>query len=282
MHEGNYMMFLKNPSSYIVNFNNLILNYVGPIEIKMSKDKGRGLFAKQDIKQGALLIVEQAVSFGSQHVDATGYSFSGYKEDLYDVHDIAHVDQLCRLSNLTSLGGVEAARVSTLFDGSEASCQEIPPIELFVNRDYDKEQVPYLSADKLQKIIKYNTFSEKREERKVDTLYCLKSYLNHGRPSVVNLAVNEPHPNVNLIYASIDIKEGEELLIDYAVGVEKQEERDEKLEKYGIKEEKEEAKIEEVKIEEIKDEEEAKVSLVEEVEENSEEAEKDDEAKKEE
>jgi len=39
-----------------------ILNYLDGVEVKMTKDKGRGVFASKNLKRGELLIVEKAIA----------------------------------------------------------------------------------------------------------------------------------------------------------------------------------------------------------------------------
>ena len=39
-----------------------ILNYIKGVEIKITKDRGRGLFAAKSLKKGELLIVEKAIA----------------------------------------------------------------------------------------------------------------------------------------------------------------------------------------------------------------------------
>ena len=41
---------------------NKILNFIKNIEIQINKDKGRGIFATADIKEGDLIIVEKAIA----------------------------------------------------------------------------------------------------------------------------------------------------------------------------------------------------------------------------
>ena len=41
---------------------NKVLNYIYGVQIKMTEEKGRGLFASKDLKEGDLLIVEKAVA----------------------------------------------------------------------------------------------------------------------------------------------------------------------------------------------------------------------------
>ena len=60
--------------------------YVGPVEFKMTADgRGRGLFAKQDIKQGSVILFEEA--FASSH-------FSKASEE--------HIESLRRILDIPS------------------------------------------------------------------------------------------------------------------------------------------------------------------------------------
>ena len=40
-----------------------IANYINGLEIKMTKDKGRGVFATRDLKEGELIIVETPIAY---------------------------------------------------------------------------------------------------------------------------------------------------------------------------------------------------------------------------
>ena len=39
-----------------------ILNYIQGVEIKLTKDKGRGVFAAKAFKKGELIVVENAIA----------------------------------------------------------------------------------------------------------------------------------------------------------------------------------------------------------------------------
>ena len=90
MWDGDYKGFLKKPDLYL--HHSILLNYAWGIEIKATELKGRGLFATEHLKRGDLLFVEKAVAVGSQKEDGLGYSFSGDKKNLYDVHDLSHMN----------------------------------------------------------------------------------------------------------------------------------------------------------------------------------------------
>jgi hypothetical protein len=58
--EGLYHEVINTPDSFLKD--GKVINYVHDnIVLKMTKDKGRGLFATEDIDEGDLLIVEKGV-----------------------------------------------------------------------------------------------------------------------------------------------------------------------------------------------------------------------------
>jgi len=42
--------------------NDKILNFIQGVKLKMTKDKGRGVFASKDLKRGDLLVVEKSIA----------------------------------------------------------------------------------------------------------------------------------------------------------------------------------------------------------------------------
>jgi electron transfer flavoprotein alpha/beta subunit len=45
-----------------------ILNYLDGVEIKMTPDKGRGVFATKPLNRGDLIAVEKAVALSEEHL----------------------------------------------------------------------------------------------------------------------------------------------------------------------------------------------------------------------
>jgi hypothetical protein len=61
---GNYDQFFINPKKYLAR--NYFANCISPnVEIKMTKEKGRGVFASKPIKKRDLICAERAISAGS-------------------------------------------------------------------------------------------------------------------------------------------------------------------------------------------------------------------------
>ena len=56
---GDYYQVIADVESFLKQ--DKILNYLDGVEIKMTPDKGRGVFASKDLKRGELIIVEKAI-----------------------------------------------------------------------------------------------------------------------------------------------------------------------------------------------------------------------------
>ena len=57
---GDYYQVIADVDSFMKQ--DKILNYLDGVEVKMTKDKGRGVFASKNLKRGELLIVEKAIA----------------------------------------------------------------------------------------------------------------------------------------------------------------------------------------------------------------------------
>ena len=62
----------------------------------------------------------------------------------------------------TQLKGVNALKLSYLYDGSDTSNRPLPPIELFIKNDYKQFQLDEvnepMSADRINRVLYYNAF----------------------------------------------------------------------------------------------------------------------------
>ena len=109
----------------------------------MTKDKGRGVFATKPLEKGDLLVVEKAVAEA--------------KQDLNDMGYIAQTELVKNCSDLVSYKGVEALRISYLYDGEEKKEElKIPPIDVFTSNKYKQHSIPDMSIDKLNNIVTFN------------------------------------------------------------------------------------------------------------------------------
>ena len=116
--KGLYARVIKNAKKYADE--NRILNYVNGVQIKMTEDRGRGVFATRYLKKGTLIAVETAA------VEALDYQTS--------VTAKSFLTEKC--ADVAKLKGVEALRMSYLYDGTPNT--KIPPLDIFVENNYKK------------------------------------------------------------------------------------------------------------------------------------------------
>ena len=116
--------------------------------------------------------------------------------------------------------GVQALRMGYLYDGVHKEDLKIPDeLDIFVENKYKKYDIPDISVEKLQNIVSINGFAkfyEKEDSDKISmkiALFGLKSFFNHSRKS--NLKIESIASNVVFIFATEDIEEGTELVMDY-------------------------------------------------------------------
>jgi hypothetical protein len=64
MARGNYSRFIMSKDSFLKE--NKVFNYAVGIEVKMTKDMGRGIFITQPFKRGNLIIIEKAIAEGRE------------------------------------------------------------------------------------------------------------------------------------------------------------------------------------------------------------------------
>ena len=99
--------------------------------------------------------------------------------------------------------------------GSKTAAPPIPPMEIFVSNKYKQyEPIPDLSQERIDNIIKCNTFGN-GYTRKASyiTMFGFISMINHGKGQNVRNTYIEPC--LNIMYADRDIRKGEEIIIDY-------------------------------------------------------------------
>ena len=82
---------------------NMILNYLGDVEIRMSENKGRGLFASKLIEQGQLILVEKSLISASNKIELI---------------------QKCK--KLYDLKGQDALRISSMYFGQNYRILKTP------------------------------------------------------------------------------------------------------------------------------------------------------------
>ena len=104
------------------------------------------------------MVVEKAVA--ESHKDKIKASYTDTKY----VNNGPYTELSKKCHSIAQLKGIEALRMSYLFDGEEDSFEklEIPPIEIFVENHYKKYDIGDISIKKLDNITKINVFKEKQ------------------------------------------------------------------------------------------------------------------------
>ena len=57
---GKYQQVIANSETFLKE--DKVLNFTDNLEIKMTQDKGRGIFASEDLRKGDLIVVERAIA----------------------------------------------------------------------------------------------------------------------------------------------------------------------------------------------------------------------------
>ena len=118
-----------------------ILNFAQFVEIRTDPIKGRGLYATKSIPSETLVIAEQPIAVGE---------FSDQAEEL-------GLDLKSQVQQMVDVGGIQAARIASLTDGS---AKPIPELSLFLDNHNQQEEQMKLSSDQVAKIITFNAYRE--------------------------------------------------------------------------------------------------------------------------
>ena len=109
----------------------IVLNFIQGLEIKMTEDMGRGIFAAKDLRRGELLVVEKSIADAIDDGDELGIQFN-YKNSS-NIYDGAHREIVKKCFDLSRLQGTEAVRLSYLYAGGDIKDLKIPPISIFTS-----------------------------------------------------------------------------------------------------------------------------------------------------
>jgi hypothetical protein len=110
---------------------------------------GRGVFADRDFRKGQLLSVETSIAEASLDKDGV-FTFI----DPVYMADNTHTDLTSMCSNLHQLKGLEALKISYLYDGRSKSSLKLPPMELFTQNKYKKfKTIPDMYISQISRII---------------------------------------------------------------------------------------------------------------------------------
>ena len=197
-----------------------LLNYANGVQVKLSKERGRGIFAEKDIKKGELIIVEKPIAVVEKMVLSD--EKLGSKELKKLCNDrITELTEKCLA--LYKLKGIEALRLSYLCDGENIN-ESIPPDNLYVSSAYKKYKLKKLSERTIANIVVKNNFggsvpspSDENAIHSNALLLGLVSFMNHSKHPNVSYKCAGLH--LHLVYADKDIQKGDELCIDYVRGV---------------------------------------------------------------
>jgi len=95
----------------------------------MTPDKGRGVFASKALNRGDLIVVEKAIALSEEHLGKNitylSNAFTAGPQDL-----------IRKCAELYNLKGVDAVRMSYLFDGDKKKEWKVPPMSLFTDNHY--------------------------------------------------------------------------------------------------------------------------------------------------
>ena len=95
----------------------------------MTPDKGRGVFATKALNRGDLIIVEKAIALSEENL---GKNITY----LANAFTAGPVGLISRCRELYKLKGLDAVRLSYLYDGNKKKDLKVPPMSLFLDNHY--------------------------------------------------------------------------------------------------------------------------------------------------
>ena len=97
----------------------------------MTPDKGRGVFATKPLNRGDLIAVEKAIALSEEHLTKNITYLS-------NTFTSGPLDLIRKCSEAYQLKGVDAVRLSYLYDGDKKKELKVPPMSLFTDNHYKK------------------------------------------------------------------------------------------------------------------------------------------------
>ena len=184
-----------------------VLNHIGDLEIKMTPDRGRGIFATKLLKMGDLVLVESAVAGVVQNRQMLdGFNLATChieKRHVKQLQEDLREELTKNCIDVAQLKGVEAYRMSFLYAGGDKSDLKIPPLDIFTDNHYKKYNIPDINCKHIQDIIKHNETLQLEQSDMKNALFCFKSFINHS--SNPNLKIEHVQSSMVFIFASKDI-----------------------------------------------------------------------------
>ncbi len=187
------------------------------LEIRLSKDKGRGVFAKEEIKSGQIFMITKATFYiNVASKECPGDECQGFE----CVLDDSYYESICEDIKKSKLDFI---RVKDMCNGSGNS--KYPSVDINIYKpDYvadNEDGVNEISTQEIRKIEAYNAFEDEGNLNKITRkckhisahgLWCLAGFINHSCiPNSERIFLNEYMIN----QTTRDIQKDEELFIRY-------------------------------------------------------------------
>lgn len=200
-----------------------LAEYIGPVEIRKSEIRGRGLFATKNIDAGTSILATKGIAterciLPDQNADGSGGNIQLVMWKNFIDKVVESASKCKRLRHL----------LSVLSNGEDEDVLEVPDVNLFRPETAEKEESAcsngpgkQLDMDKILSILDVNSPVEDAASAKVlgknsdyygVGLWLLPAFINHScNPNARRLHVGD-HV---IVHASRDIKAGEEITFAY-------------------------------------------------------------------
>jgi hypothetical protein len=191
-----------------------IENYYGPIEVRRSLGKGRGLFLTKDVKEGDPLIVEVPFITSKKLDDKDGVMFPTLDVTNRKAFGPSNESMIAAILNKVRDNKADCARLSLLYDGIETN-EVIPDMDLFRVDDHRSVNLlaKPLNITQIRGILSLNCFGE---GCKSTTLYIVSSFMNHSScPNTYNMNFDQTESKTRTVLAARDLKAGVEITTTY-------------------------------------------------------------------
>ena len=181
-------------------------DFMGDIEIREIKGKGRGMFAAKDLKAGQLLLAERnIVNFTTERSCSTLY------------HDVSKPKNLTRIDTGTAIAMIHemiadpslVRRCNSLHPDPTSSSLLLTEAEKL---EILKSPLESFNIDDLSLKVNRNAFGGSSRTESKMTIYATSSLVNHScLPNVAKMTVG----HYSALWAAVDLKAGSELFLSY-------------------------------------------------------------------
>jgi SET domain len=234
-----------------------VADFVGPVEIRSSAGRGRGLYATRDVAVGELLFVSKAVSVGSEKdpeiKNVAKFIFNLASNRLRRATDYLGT---ARLVHSCIDNPAFYSTICQLYDGNPPLSPSSPPLGIVDTEKQVLEQlgtVIDVDVGRLEHILDLNSFGDPTfsphigshdpaeegragkslKENKRTSLFYLPSFCNH---SCVPNAQRALFGDAMVVRAMVRISQGDEITLGYVPCITSFEEREKTLERaFGFK-----------------------------------------------